>query len=235
MNLHTGTSGYSYKEWKGSFYPKDLPASKMLRFYGEQFGTVEINNSFYKLPTAATVKAWAAEVPANFQFVLKSPQRITHFQKLNNSRAALKEFIKVASVLKGRLGPLFFQLPPNFKVNAERLGGFLPLLPKGTRAAFEFRHPSWFCDEVYALLRKHKAALCYAEEDAEDGEPELKVPFIATTDWGYLRLRRAKYSPAALKKLMKHVRAQRWKDAYVFFKHEDEGTAPRFARQFDAL
>ncbi len=191
--LYVGTSGYSYKEWKGSFYPKNLPDKQMLRYYGERFRTVEINNTFYRMPKASVLEAWAAEVPADFKFVLKAPQRITHIQRLKDAGESVSYLLEVAGALKERLGPLLFQLPPNLKKDVPRLREFLALLPLERRAAFEFRHPSWFDDEVFGLLRDHQAALCIAE--AED---DLEVPFVATADWGYLRLRRPDYGDAEL-------------------------------------
>jgi uncharacterized protein YecE (DUF72 family) len=226
MNLYAGTSGYSYKEWKGAFYPEDLPAKQMLRFYGERFRTVEINNTFYGMPRASVLQGWAGEVPADFRFVLKAPQRITHRQRLREAGESVSQLLEVAEALKRRLGPLLFQLPPNLKKDVPRLRGFLALLPGRRRAAFEFRHPSWFDEEVLGLLRRHRAALCVA--DAEDG---LKVPFVATADWGYLRLRRPDYGDAELKTWVKRVRGQDWRDAFVFFKHEDAGKGPRMAKR----
>jgi uncharacterized protein YecE (DUF72 family) len=225
MNILVGTSGYAYKEWKGSFYPEKMPAKGMLRYYGERFGTVEINASFYRLPVASTLTAWTAEVPADFRFAMKAPQAITHFQRLKGSEKSVMEFVKVAGVLGGRLGPLLFGLPPNMKKDATRLREFLEMLPsKGARFAFEFRHQSWFDDEVLGLLKRHKVALCVA--DADD---ELEVPRAATTDFGYVRLRRAEYTGPALKKWGAWIAEQKWKEAFVFFKHEDEGKGPRFA------
>ncbi|MFO0844774.1 MAG: DUF72 domain-containing protein [Gemmataceae bacterium] len=224
MNLHVGTSGYSYKEWKGSFYPNDLPVKQMLRYYGKRFGAVEINNTFYRMPTAAALEAWAGDVPADFRFVLKAPQRITHIQRLRETDELLTNLFEVAAALKDRLGPLLFQLPPNFKKDVPRLREFLALLPAERRVAFEFRHASWFDDEVFGLLRDRQMALCLAEAD-----DDLEVPFVATADWGYLRLRRAEYGDAELKQWLKRVRKQPWRDAFVFFKHEDEGKGPRFA------
>src|SRR5947208_14235037 len=183
MNLYAGTSGYSYKEWKGTFYPKELPDKQMLRHYGERFRTVEINSTFYRMPKASVLEAWASEVPADFRFVLKAPQQITHRQRLQGAGDSMSHLLEVAGALKERLGPLLFQLPPNLKKDVPRLRAFLALLPSPPRAAFEFRHPSWFDDEVFGLLRDHQAALCIAE--AED---DLEVPFVATAAWGYLRL-----------------------------------------------
>lgn len=227
MNLYVGTSGYSYKEWKGTFYPNDLPARQMLRFYGEHFRTVEINNTFYRLPSASVLQAWASDVPADFRFALKAPQTITHRRRLKDAGDSLSQFLEVAAALKKRLGPLLFQLPPNFKKDVPRLRDFLALLPAKRRVAFEFRHPSWFDEEVVGLLRDHQVALCLAE-----AENDLEVPFVATADWGYLRLRRPDYSTAELKRWVKRLRQQDWRDVFVFFKHEDEGKGPQLAKRF---
>src|SRR6266480_3689210 len=227
MNLYLGTSGYSYKEWKGPFYPEDLPDKQMLRFYGERFRAVEINNTFYRMPKASVLEAWAAEVPADFKFVLKASQRITHMQRLKDAGDSVSYFLKVAGTLKERLGPLLFQLPPFLKKDVPRLREFLALLPPERRAALEFRHESWFEPEVFDLLREHHAALCIAE--AEDG---VEVPFVSTADWGYLRLRRPDYEEPELKGWVNRVQQQKWQDAFIFFKHEDEGKAPQMAKRF---
>ena len=228
MNLYVGTSGYSYKEWKGTFYPKDLAPKGMLRYYGERFRTVEINNTFYRMPKASVLEAWAADVPADFKFVLKASQRITHIQRLKDAEDSVAYLLEVAGTLGERLGPLLFQLPPNMKKDAPRLREFLAtLLTSQRRAAFEFRHPSWFDDEVFGLLRDHRAALCVAE--AEDG---LEVPFVSTADWGYLRLRRPDYGDSELNSWVQRVRQQDWRDAFIFFKHEDEGKGPALAKRF---
>ena len=230
MSLYVGTSGYSYKEWKGTFYPKELPAKGMLRYYGEQFRTVEINNTFYRMPKVSVLETWAADVPADFKFVLKASQRITHMQRLKDADDSVSYLLETAGALQGRLGPLLFQLPPNMKKDAPRLRAFLALLPPQRLAAFEFRHPSWFDDEVFGLLRDHQAALCIAE--AEDG---VEVPFVSTAQWGYLRLRRPDYGDAELSAWVRRVREQPWQDAFVFFKHEDEGKGPRMAKRFIEL
>jgi uncharacterized protein YecE (DUF72 family) len=230
MNLYIGTSGYSYKEWKGTFYPNDLPDKQMLRFYGERFRTVEINNTFYRMPKASVLEAWASEVPADFKFVLKAPQRITHIQRLKDTEDSVSYLIEVSDVLKERLGALLFQLPPNMKKDLTRLRDFLALLPTHRRSAFEFRHASWFEEDVFQLLRDHRAALCVAE-----AESDLEVPFVATADWGYLRLRRPDYSADDLMTWVKQVQAQAWQDAFVFFKHEDEGKGPQLAKKFQEL
>jgi len=227
MDLYVGTSGYSYKEWKGTFYPKDLPAQKMLRFYGERFRTVEINSTFYGLSKASVLEGWADTVPADFKFVLKAPKQITHLQGLKDAGDLMSHLLEVAGALSEHQGALLFQLPPTAKKDVPRLRAFLALLPLQHRAAFEFRHPSWFDDEVFGLLRDHRAALSIAE--AEDN---LEVPFVATTDWGYLRLRRPDYSEAELKAWVKRVQEQDWRDVFVFFKHEDEGKGPEMAKRF---
>jgi uncharacterized protein YecE (DUF72 family) len=227
MDLYVGTSGYSYPAWKGTFYPKALPARQMLRYYGERFRTVEINSTFRGVPKVSVLEGWAETVPADFQFVLKAPQQITHVRKLNNTGDLVSHLLEVAGALTTHLGPLLFQLPPTFRKDVPRLQAFLTLLPSQSRAAFEFRHPSWFDDEVFGLLRDHRAALCVA--DADD---DLEVPFVATADWGYLRLRQPDYGDAELEGWVKRVHEQEWRDAFVFFKHEDEGKGPRFAKRY---
>ena len=224
MNFYVGTSGFSYPEWKGSFYPAKLPAKEMLGFYAARFRTVEINNTFYRPPAASALRVWAEQVPAEFRFVLKAPQQITHVRRLADVGELVASLLEVAGTLKERLGPLLFQLPPNFKKDVPRLRAFLALLTPGCRAALEFRHASWFDEEVFGLLREHRAALCVA--DAED---DLEVPFVATADWGYLRLRRPDYDDAALAAWAARMRAQAWRDCFVFFKHEDTGTGPQMA------
>lgn len=227
MNLYVGTSGYSYKEWKGTFYPQNMPEKEMLRFYGQRFQTVEINNTFYRMPKPSVLEAWAAEVPDNFKFVLKASQRITHMQRLKNTDDSLAYLLKVASTLKGRLGPLLFQLPPYLKKDVARLRDFLQSLPAERCSAFEFRHQSWFAEEVFELLRQHQTVLCIAE-----AENDLEIPFVSTADWGYLRLRRPDYGDTELKAWAKRVGAQKWRDAFIFFKHEEEGKGPAMAKRF---
>ena len=230
MNLYVGTSGYSYKEWKGSFYPEDMPEKEMLRFYGERFQTVEINNTFYRMPKPSVLEAWAAEVPNNFKFVLKASQRITHMQRLKNTDDSVAYLLKVAGGLKDKLGPLLFQLPPYFKKDVARLRDFLQLLPPERCSAFEFRHQSWFEPEVFDLLRQHQAVLCIAE-----AENDLEIPFVSTADWGYLRLRRPDYGDEELNAWVKRVREQKWREAFIFFKHEEEGKGPAMAKRFVEL
>jgi uncharacterized protein YecE (DUF72 family) len=224
MRVRVGTSGYSYKEWKGPFYPKDLPAAGFLGFYAAAFETVEINNTFYRMPTAKLVEGWANEVPESFVFALKSPQRITHIAKLKGAGDAVATFVTTAGVLGPRLGPLLFQLPPYLRKDVPRLAEFLDEAPKGVRIAFEFRHASWFDDEVWATLRAHGAALCVAEGET------LESPLIATADWGYVRLRRGEYPDAVIAEWATKIREQPWKEAFVYLKHDD-GDAPSVAKR----
>jgi uncharacterized protein YecE (DUF72 family) len=202
----------------------------MLPYYGTHFRTVEINYTFKRLPAASVLEAWAAAVAADFRFVLKAPERITHVKRLRDTDEALATFLAVTDTLRERLGALLFQLPPAFAKDLPRLGAFLALLPPRHRVAFEFRHPSWFDDEVFGLLHSHGAALCLA--DADDG---LEVPVVATAAWGCLRLRRPAYDDAALRGWVKRVQDQDWQDAFVFFKHEDEGKGPQLAKRFLAF
>jgi uncharacterized protein YecE (DUF72 family) len=230
MELYVGTSGYSYKEWKGTFYPEDLSSKQMLHYYGQHFTTVEINNTFYRMPNEALLMGWAGEVPENFKFVLKAPQQITHIQRLKGTDNSVSHLFEVAHSLKERLGPVLFQLPPNMKKDAARLRDFLAMLPLGNRAAFEFRHQSWFDAEVFSLLREHQAALCIAE-----AENDLEIPFESTADFGYLRLRRPDYGDEELKNWAQRVKSQNWNTAFVFFKHEDAGMGPKFGKRFIEL
>ena len=226
MPIYIGTSGYSYREWKGSFYPADLPTNQMLRYYGTQFNSVEANSTFRGVPKVSDVLNWLQQVPAQFKFALKAPQQITHFRRLRNVRRPLEAFLTAASALKRRLGPVLFQLPPNFKKDMRRLRAFLGRLPLRLRVAFEFRHASWFDDEVLALLRHHRVALCIADADGE-----LRVPFVATAPWGYLRLRRPDYRRSQLKVWARRIRTQSWREVFVYFRHENEANGPRLAKQ----
>ncbi|MDO8667094.1 MAG: DUF72 domain-containing protein [Gemmatimonadales bacterium] len=227
MRILTGTSGYSYKEWKGHFYPSDLKADEMLRFYGERLKAVEINNTFYRMPKEKVLLDWAAQVPDGFTFVLKASRRITHIRRLKEVGEEVRYLLQTANVLGRKLGPTLFQLPPNLKKDLPRLTDFLALIPKTWRAAMEFRHESWFDDETYAALRAHDVALVYSDED-EEKEPR----FVSTASWGYLRLRRGNYD---LGEWARRVKAQPWTDAFVFFKHEEAGAGPKMAAEFTAL
>jgi len=227
MKLHVGTSGYSYKEWKGNFYPEDLPAKEMLSYYSRRLPAVEINNTFYRLPQASMIENWRAQVPDEFRFSIKATQRITHIKRLNNVAEETKYLLDTSGLLGERLGVVLFQLPPNMKKDSGRLKLFLELLPSDARAAFEFRHESWFDDETFDLLREKDRALVVSDTD---DKPLSEI--ISTAGWGYLRLRRTAYDENDLADWMKRVEDQKWKDAFVFFKHEDEGVGPKLAAQF---
>ncbi len=228
--LWAGTSGYSYPEWKGNFYPEKMAAKDMLRFYATQFPTVEINNTFYRMPKEDVLKGWAEQVPDRFAFVIKASQKITHIQRLKECGDLLRYLYGVTSALGPRLGPMLFQLPPNFKKDLGRLEAFLDALPERRRVAFEFRNASWFDDDVFESLRRRGIALCIADT----GE-EPVVPFVATADWGYLRLRREAFSDAELADWARRIREPAWSDAFVFMKHEEEGTGPRLAARLTEL
>lgn len=230
MRVLAGTSGYAYKEWKGSFYPEDLPADGMLGYYASQFGAVEINNTFYRMPSERILLGWAEQVPDDFRFVLKASQKITHHKRLKDAADEVAYFTRVASSLGPRLGPTLFQLPPYLRKDLPRLEAFLDTLPRRWRAAIEFRHESWFDDDVFAALRARDVALCIADT-GEEGD----APFVATAPYGYLRLRRESYTPDDLRQWAARIGEQRWDEAYVFFKHEDEGAGPALARQFMEL
>lgn len=227
MQFFVGTSGYSYKEWKGDFYPPKLPAKEMLAFYAQNLATVECNSTFQKMPEAEILAAWAGQTPTGFRFAIKAPQQITHRRRLTNAEAEVRELVERSAVFRRKRGPLFFQLPPNFKKDVPRLDAFLKLLKGKLAIAFEFRHPTWFDEEVAACLRAHGVARVLA-----DAEELPKSTLVATTDWGYLRLRRENYTDAALRKWIGQIRSQPWKEAYVFFKHEETGTGPRLAKRF---
>jgi uncharacterized protein YecE (DUF72 family) len=229
VRLIVGTSGYSYKEWKGIFYPEDLPAAKMLPYYAQHFGSVEINNSFYRMPDVKTVEKWATQVPDDFTFVIKAPQRITHQKKLVDCADEVRYLFEVASVLGPKLGPVLFQLPPFARKDVDKLRDFLRILPGDRRIAFEFRHASWCDDAVYDLLRSRDVAICLADTDEVTDRDALVIP---TASWGYLRLRRTEYAPGELPEWRARIERQPWSDAYVFFKHEDEAKGPRFAVEF---
>ena len=232
MHIRVGTSGYSYKEWKGTFYPDDLPAARMLPYYGERFDSVEINNTFYRMPDAKMVAKWGEQVPDGFTFVLKAPQRITHQKKLAGAGDDLRQLFEAGEVLGPKLGPVLFQLPPFSRKDALKLREFVAILPADRRVAFEFRHASWFDDEIYAILRERDIALCAADTDEVTDPDALVVP---TASWGYMRLRRTEYASGQIEEWAARVEKQAWSDAYVFFKHEDEGKGPRFAVEFRAL
>lgn len=226
MVIRAGTSGFSYKEWKGDFYPEDLPASGMLSYYAKRLPAVEINSTFYRMPNTGVLQSWAEQTPDDFRFVLKASRRITHFKRLNDVGEEVRYFLETAGTLGTRLGAVLFQLPPNFKLDLDRLSAFLDLLGDPSRTAFEFRHPSWSIEEVVTRLTERGAALVVADTEEAAGE------IIPTGALGYLRLRRADYGDGALSDWAARVREAGWSDAYVFFKHEDEAAGPRMAAEF---
>jgi uncharacterized protein YecE (DUF72 family) len=221
--IRVGASGFSYKEWLGGFYPAKLPGSRMLAFYAERLPAVEINYTFRALPRRAMLEGWAAKTPGNFRFALKAPQRITHFARLRSTGETLNYFLETAAALDDRLGPILFQLPPDMACDPALLESFLEQLARRASAAFEFRHPSWFNDSVYSLLRNHEAALVIAESET------LKTPVVATAQHGYLRLRMETYDDAGLQRWAAILRdlAGEMENIYVFFKHE--AAAPNLA------
>lgn len=231
--LFVGTSGFAFKEWKGSFYPKDLPDAKMLDYYGERFGSVEINNTFYRMPKVTVLEDWASRVPADFRFVLKASRQITHMTRLKEAQP-VEYLLKNSAALAEKRGPILFQLPPNMKKDLARLRNFLSWIPTGARAALEFRHESWHDEEIFDALRAHNAALCISQVDGEE-EAALNTPFVATADWSYLRLRKATYAPGELEQWAARIREPEWSDVFVFFKHEDEGTGPKLAKHFESI
>lgn len=230
MKTWIGTSGFQYKEWKGSFYPEKMSLPKMLAYYASEFNTTEINYTFRSLPSEKTIARWKEETPAEFRFSLKAPQRVTHFAKLRKCGDAMNEFRQAVKGLGNKLGPVLFQLPETFKGDAVLLSEFLAALPKGFRAAFEFRHESWFTDEVFNALAAKNAALCLAESE------ELATPRVATADFGYLRLRRGSYTAREIKNWADFIQDQsaRWREAFAYLKHEDTAAGTGFAKKLMA-
>jgi uncharacterized protein YecE (DUF72 family) len=217
VNLSAGTSGYAFKEWKGSFYPADLKDDGMLAHYASRFSTVEINNTFYRLPKEHVLQDWASQVPPSFSFAIKASQRITHYGRLKPEAAGALEFLlKNTASLGDRLGPVLFQLPPNLKKDVPRLRAFLANLPDDRKFTFEFRHDSWFDDETYDALRERNIPMCLIEQ------PDFASPVVSTASWGYVRLHRFDYDAAMLADWASKIAGQSWSQAYVFFKH-DEG------------
>lgn len=231
MLLHVGTSGFSYKEWKGSFYPEDLPQKQYLSYYAGRFSTVEINNTFYRMPAPSMLEGWTAQVPETFRFVLKAPQRITHQKKLADAGDDVARLIEASASLGPHLGPILFQLPPFLRRDDAKLAGFLETIPDGTPFAFEFRHESWKHPDVEEILRRRNAAVCIAETDEE----RIEDPGDGSADWGYLRLRRTEYENDALARWADQIASRNWREAWLFFKHEDEGKGPAFAEEFARL
>ena len=220
MRLLAGTSGFAFKEWKGSFYPADLTNDGWLGFYAGRYPAVEINNTFYRLPKESVLLDWAARVPESFTFAIKASQRITHFARLKPESASAVEFLlRNTAALGNRLGPILFQLPPNLQKDVDRLRAFLATLPPGRRYTIEFRHESWFGDDVLDALRERDVAMCIIEQE------DFRSPTHSTASWGYLRLHRLDYGAEALEKWAGFVGEQGWSEAYIFFKHDESATA----------
>jgi uncharacterized protein YecE (DUF72 family) len=226
MAIWVGTSGYNYPEWRGSFYPEKFPTTKMLPFYSERFSTVEINYTFYRTPNAKILSGWGEVTPQRFKFTLKAPKRITHVARLKDCAELLQYFVKTAATLGPKLGVLFFQLPPYLKKDLALFDAFLEAFPSDVKAAFEFRHQSWFNEEVYARLRARNLALCVAESE------KLSTPVEITADYAYFRLRDEGYSPRDIARWAQtiHDKTSACTDAFVYFKHEEAGKGPEFAR-----
>lgn len=232
MRIWVGTSGYNYPEWKGSFYPAKFPAAKMLSYYAERLETVEINYTFYRTPNEKILAGWNAGTPQDFKLTLKAPKRITHIARLKDCGELLQYFLKTAATLGPKLGAILLQLPPYFRKDLAILDAFLPLLPHGTCAAFEFRHASWMDAEVFARLKARDLALCIADSE------KFSTPLEITASYAYFRLRDEGYTPEDLRRWAGVIRASTaaCREVFVYFKHEEAGKGPQFARiLLDAL
>ena len=223
--IWVGTSGYNYPEWKGSFYPSDLAAAKMLPYYAARFPTVEINYTFYRMPTEKLVSGWAAQTPSPYRLTLKAPRRITHDSRLKDAGDSVARFCEVAATLSDKLGTLLFQLPPFLRKDLALLDAFLPQLPAGVRAAFEFRHVSWLDEDVFGCLHSKNLAVCIADSE------KLSTQVRITADYAYFRLRDEGYTPDDIKRWGDtiHANTASCKDVFVYFKHEESGKGPEFA------
>jgi uncharacterized protein YecE (DUF72 family) len=230
VKLRAGTSGYSFKEWKGTFYPADLKQDGMLSFYATRFSTLEINNTFYRLPKESVLTEWGSQVPDGFTFAIKASQKITHYTRLKAESESMVQFLlKNTATLGEKMGPILFQLPPNLKKDVPRLQNFLSYLPENRRYTFEFRHESWFDEDVFSVLRDRDIAMCVSES------AELSCPVVCTATWGYLRLHKLDYTLDGLAEWAKRVTAQNWKDVYVYFKHDEGvGSGPPAVEAFVA-
>jgi uncharacterized protein YecE (DUF72 family) len=230
MKIYVGTSGYSYKEWKGKFYPEKIPPGQMLHYYAERLSVVEINNTFYHMPTTSVLLSWMEQVPADFLFAVKAPQVITHLKRLRNVDAETYHLVRTLSVLDRKLGPTLFQFPGSFRADTDVLHNFLNLIPADMLCAFEFRSPSWMTTDILGLLHKRKCSLCVADTDEN---PANQI--ISTAPWGYLRLRRSDYTDSDLSRWVERILSQKWQKAFVFFKHEEEARGPELAVLFHKL
>jgi uncharacterized protein YecE (DUF72 family) len=230
MQTWVGTSGFSYKPWKGVFYPRGLPDGQMLGFYGQRLPAVEIDNTFYRVPKKTVLEGWAQQVPEEFRFTLKASRRITHFARLKDTGEPMSFLMENVRSLRHRLGAVLFQLPPNMPMDLDGLRAFFELVPGDIPAAFEFRHDSWFDGETYAALRERRFALCQVDSDEAPLED-----LVTTSPFGYLRLRRESYDQRQLAAWANRIRKQPWSEAFVFFKHEDGGAGPRWAGELRQL
>ena len=230
MRYLIGTSGYNYPEWRGSFYPEKFPTSKMLAYYAERFNTVEVNYTFYRIPTEKLLQGWAEGTPEGFTFTLKAPRRITHDSKLQRCEYLAQSFCRTSTVLGPKLGVLLFQLPPNFKRNDAVFNAFLECVPEGTRAAFEFRHESWHDEAIFAALKARNLALCIADSE------KMSTPVVSTADYSYFRLRDEGYQAADIERWGETIASMpNARDAFVYFKHEEQGKGPEFANLLKRL
>ncbi|MEZ4312544.1 MAG: DUF72 domain-containing protein [Polyangiaceae bacterium] len=229
MKLWIGTSGFSYPEWKGSFYPEDLPAKKMFGFYAGRFSTVEINATFYRMPTDKLIDGWVAAAPEGFRYTLKAPKTITYIKQLKECEQPVSFFLGRAERLGAHRAALLFHCPPYLKKDVPLLVEFLKMIPREMRAAFEFRSSTWHDDGVYTALADAGAALCISDSE------KLTTPLVATTDWGYLRLRDEGYSRDDLARWHAQITAQKWREAFVYFKHEDAGKGAVLAGQLGEI
>ncbi len=231
MNIYVGTSGYGYKEWKGNVYPQKISPKKMLRFYSERFNSVEINNTFYHMPTADILSSWAEQVPDEFIFAIKAPQVITHLKRLRNAEGEVEYLWRSLSVLGSKLGPILFQFPASFHADLPAIKAFIDLIPRDVLCAFEFRSSSWFDgSDLLDILREKGRSLCIS-----DGDENPANEIISTAPWGYLRLRHSDYTEADLSGWLKRILSQKWERAFVFFKHEEEAIGPEMAIRFKEL
>lgn len=222
MKLFAGTSGFAFKEWKGTFYPEKTKDADMLGLYAGKYSTVEINNTFYRLPKENVLVDWASQVPDGFTFAIKASQRITHFARIKpECESALQFLLNNTKSLGARLGPILFQLPPNLKLDIDRLRAFIAMLPQDRRYTIEFRDDSWFIDDVYGLLRERDIPLCIIDQ------PDFATPVVSTASWGYLRLHRFDYNDFALKEWARRIMQEKWGDVFVYLKHDEgEGSGP---------
>lgn len=228
MSIWVGTSGYNYPEWKGSFYPQKLPVAKMLPYYAERLSTVEINYTYYRMPNAKILEGWNRATPERFKLTLKAPKRITHEARLRDCAEHVRYFTETAAQLGPKLGALLFQLPPTLKKDLALLDAFLETLPAGVCAAFEFRHGSWLTEEVYARLQAKNLALCVADSET------MATPVTITADYAYFRLRDEGYTPEDIARWAHTIREKTSAcgEVFIYFKHEEEGKGPEFARLF---